>query len=291
MVLGAMLSATVFVLPFKVAARGGRGGGAALGLMAFVVLLYLPRVALRFRSVPALRRRGALVLASKLAAAAALGNIAQGYAFETLHPGVASTVIQMNLLFVAFLGALWLRESLSRAMILGLLLVTGGLWVAQLGGEGMSMSWERGIFWALLAAFGFSLLDVLSRRESHRADPVLTNGLRALGGAVLLAFVPGAIAQLSEMSSYELGALATAAFFGPGLARELLIRATVVMPAVEVALLQQLRGLLALPMASVVFGHWPSWAQWLGCLLILAGVTVPFLLELRKRRAAQEEVI
>ncbi len=281
MVLGAVLSATVFILPFKAAAEGGRGAGAALGLLGFVVVLFGPWAVARIHLLPAPVRLGSFSLAWKLAIFAAWGNVAQGYAFEQLHAGVATTFIQMNVLFVALLGVLWLGERLRYGVALGVFLAFLGVLVSQYPALSGHFSWSVGIFWAIGAALGFSLIDVLARRGAHAADPLLTNVIRALGATLLLSFVPGAVQQFLEMDREQVAACAAAALLGPGIARQLLIHAAQELPAVESALLQQLRPLLALPLGSVVFDQWPSDWEWIGCGFIIAGIIAPFVLRQR----------
>lgn len=281
-VLAAVLCATVFVIPFKIAARDGRGAGAALGLLSFVVVFFLPRIISRYPQLSVEKRSRSLALSWKLAIAAALGNVAQGFAFEELHAGVAASVIQLNVVFVGVLGALWLKEALSRARLLGIGLVLGGLFLVQGREAAGHFEWDTGILWGVGGALCFSLMDLLARRRSSEVDAAFTNLVRAFLAAVLLSLVPGAVDQLLAMGRTELLACAVAAILGPGLARELLLSAAKEVPAVESALLQQLRPLLALPLSSLVFSFWPTSEQWAGCLLIFAGVCVSLLLSRRR---------
>lgn len=271
----AVISAAVFVLPFRVAARDGRGAGAALGLLLSVVVLFAPWAARRWRRLAPPLRQNSFHLAWKIALAAAFGNIAQGYAFEMLHPGVAATVVQMNVLFVGLIGALWLREKLTLVTWIALLLSVAGAALSQSTLSNAAVELDWGVVWGLAAALGFSMMDLLSRREAHGVDSVVTNVLRCFGAALLLAALPAARAQLLSMGQTELLACAAASILGPGFARQLLISASRDLPAVESALLQQLRPLLALPLASLVFASWPTVWQWSGCGLISFGVALP----------------
>lgn len=273
----AVICAALFVLPFRIAARDGRGAGAALGLLLSVVLLFSPWAIRRWQGLTSELRQNSAHLAWKLALAAAFGNIAQGYAFQMLHAGVAATVVQMNVLFVGLLGALWLREALGWMTILGLLLSVLGAALTQSPLSLTSRMLDWGVIWGLAAALGFSMMDLLSRRDAHGVDSVVTNVLRSLGAALLLAALPAARTQLMSMGPHELLACCAASVLGPGFARQLLISASRDLPAVESALLQQLRPLLALPLASVVFASWPTVWQWIGCGLITVGVVVPSL--------------
>lgn len=276
-VLTAVLCTALFLLPFKFAAQGGRGAGASLGSLLFVGLLFAPWALSRYLKSDGTKRRATLSFAWKLGLAAGLGNLAQGYAFDTIHPGVAATFIQLNALFVAVLGVFWLKESLRAVTGVGIFLALLGIVLAQWPAVSGQFDWSWGIFWAVLAAFAFSIMDLLSRRDSRGADSVVTNVLRAWVAVFLLALVPGVLRQFLGMGEREIAACALAALLGPGLARGLLISASRELPAAESALLQQLLPPLALPLTSFVFGFWPTKWEWWGSAFVGAGVMLPLL--------------
>jgi drug/metabolite transporter (DMT)-like permease len=217
--------------------------------------------------------------------AAALGNIAQGLAFELLHAGVAATFIQMNILFVALLSVIWLGEALDLGTVLGMALALAGVFVTQWSSLSGHFEWSVGVFWAVLAAFGFSCIDALSRRYAQGVDAVVTNVGRAGIGTLLLACLPGALHQFLSMEVSQIAALALAAILGPGVGRLLLISASRELPAAESALIQQLRPPLALPLTSLVFGVWPTEWEWWGSMLVAAGVVVPLSVAMRRRES------
>ncbi len=276
-VLGAVVTATLFVLPFKVAADDGHGAGAALGLLAFVCILFGIPAAVRATQSSKDTLRRSWSLGWRIALAAAAGNIAQGYAFSTLHAGVAAVLIQTSLLFVALLGFVWLGEPTRRAVALGIVLTLLGVAATQIDALTSNLQLNTGVFWALAAAFGFALIDVISRKGSQGTDPMVTNVVRAALAVVVLAFVPHAVEQLLAMGPQRWFACALAALLGPGLGRLLLLSASKDLPAVESALLQQTRPLLAIPISSLYFSVWPTGAEWLGCGLIFVGLVLPLV--------------
>lgn len=284
-VLTAVLLSTLFVVPFKVAASDGHGLGAALGLLFFVAILFSPWACLRFPQMRKQARRATFSLSWRLGIAAALGNVAQGLAYDLLHAGVASTFTQMNVLFVSLLSVLWLGERLRLGLGLGIGLALTGVVLSQWPAIVGHFSWNMGVLWAVLAAFGFSWLDILSRRDSHGVDTVVTNVGRSWVATLLLSLIPGALHQFLDMSLVQTCACALAALLGPGLGRILLISASRDLPAAESALLQQLRPPLAIPLTSVVFGVWPTVWQWWGSGLVAAGVVIPLLVALYQRRS------
>lgn len=276
----AVLSATLFIFPFKIAASQGHGKGAAFGLLLGVcVWLGIP-AGVRYARSDKEKKTRTLRLGWRLAIAAALGNIAQGFAFAELHAGIATVLLQTNFLFVAAFGSLWLREKLSGVLILGLGLTMVGVaatrW-SDLTTANAAFGWGVGwgVLWALGTAICFSMMDLVSRRHGSGTDSLVANAHRSFAAAVLIALVPGTLCQFVSMEPSRWGACLLAAALGPGLARNLLMSAAKELRAVESALLQQLRPLLALPLASAYFGNWPSLSEWIGSALILLGVVLP----------------
>ncbi len=264
------------MIPFKIAASAGHGRGAALGLLLGAALWFAAPALYRWRSLEPVQKSASLRLALLLTVAAAAGNVAQGLALARLHAGVASVILQTQLLWVALLGWIWLRERVRPMLGIGLVLCLAGLSVMR-GTDLYGLRLEGGVLWALLAALGFAMMDITSRKHAARADSLVANALRALLAACLVALVPGSIGELMEMTPVQLGALALAALLGPGAARQLLIMAARDLPASESSLLQQLRPLIALPLASLWFGVWPRPQEWTGCVLILIGLGLPLL--------------
>ncbi|MCH2108533.1 MAG: DMT family transporter [Polyangiaceae bacterium] len=284
LVLGAMLSATAFILPFKYAARDGYGAGAALGLLISVSVWLFPPALYRFsKDSPDLRRRS-FKLGWRLSLAAALGNIAQGFAFMELHAGVATVFIQTSVVFVALLGRLWLKEPFQPIFRLSLFFCLGGVVYSQLPFPTEMSQLNHGIFWGLASAFGFAMLDLLSRRYSQGADLIQSNFIRSLLAAVIISFLPGAVSQLLDFGAHRWLAISVAALLGPGIARQLLLQASKTLPALESSLLQQLRPVLALPVASLTFGIWPTHHEWWGSSLIILGVALGPVWTLCRRR-------
>ena len=286
-VLGAAFLATLFIVPFKYAARDGNGAGAALGLLLSVSLLLLPwggrRLLLASKDV----RKSTLSLGWKLGLCAAFGNMAQGFGFAVLHPGLASVFVQMGMVFVAILSVVWLKEKLSVHLLAAVILCVTGIVFSQravLTG-GVKINW--GVAWAIGAALGFALMDLLSRKHANSVDLVACNWIRSLWGTLILACLPGAIPQLLNFTPMQWGAVFLAGFIGPGLARQLLLSAARNLPAVESSLIQQFRAVMVLPLGSVAFGVWPTSDEWVGAAFIVTGLFVPPLIMFIKSRSKQ----
>lgn len=284
-VLGAAFLATLFIVPFKYAARDGNGAGAALGLLLSVSVLLLPWGSRRFLRASKEVRKNTLSLGWKLCLCAAFGNISQGFGFAALHPGVASVFIQMGMIFVAILSVVWLKEKLSVPLVVAMLLCMTGIVFSQraaLSG-GTEINW--GVAWAIGAALGFALMDLLSRKHANQVDLIASNWIRSVGGTIILACIPGAITQLLHFTPIQWGAVFLAGLIGPGLARQLLLSAARSLPAVESSLIQQIRAVMVLPLGSIAFGIWPTSDEWIGAVFIIVGLFIPpFIMFVKLKR-------
>ncbi len=286
-VLGAAFLATLFIIPFKYAARDGNGAGAALGLLLSVSVLLLPWGGRRLLSASKDVRRSTLSLGWKLGLCAAFGNMAQGFGFAALHPGLASVFVQMSMVFVAILSVVWLKEKLSMYLVGAVILCVTGIGFSQRAALTGRVEINWGVAWAIGAALGFALMDLLSRKYANRVELVASNWIRSLWGTLILACVPGAITQLLNFTPMQWGAVFLAGLIGPGLARQLLLSAARNLPAVESSLIQQFRAVMVLPLGSVAFGVWPTIDEWVGAAFIITGLSVPPLIMFIKSKSKQ----
>ena len=179
-VLGAAFLAPLFIVPFKYAARDGNGAGAALGLLLSVSVLLLPWGGNRIVAASKEVRKNTFSPGWKLGLCAAFGNVAQGFGFTALHPGLASVFVQMSMVFVAIFSVVWLKEKLSARLWAAVTLCATGIAFSQRAASTGVAKINRGVAWTIGAALGFSLMDLLSRKHARQVDIVASNWIRSL---------------------------------------------------------------------------------------------------------------
>lgn len=103
---------------------------------------------------------------------------------------VTAVIVSMNPLFVAMFGHLILKEKMSLGYVLGLILGVFGIIVLVIGevdmANGKYLNLPLGIALAVVAALGFGLYTVLTKRAVERYGNLATNSVSFIGGAILL---------------------------------------------------------------------------------------------------------
>ncbi|MFG1945184.1 DMT family transporter [Nonomuraea sp. NPDC048826] len=197
--------------------------------------------------------------------------------------GVAvATVITMGAtpVFTALGGRLFLRERLGASGLAALLAALAGLVLLTVGspadatGDGGGML--AGTGFAMLSAFGYAGVTLLSRRRGTAAEPgnpLATAAAGFLVGAACVlpfALAGGVLPRVSWESAALLaflGAVPTALAYG------LFFRALTKLSATTVAIVSLGEAAFAALVGVALLGERPGPASWAGCaLLLLAGV-------------------
>lgn len=222
-----------------------------------------------------------------------------------MPPGLASLVLQAQVLLTVVIAAVWLREPPTRMQLVGVAVGAAGL-VTIAVGRGLTAP-VLPLLVLLLAALSWAVGNVLTRRAGAlRATGTAGSGLRAgLGITVwsglvvpLPAFalswvVEGPQAIATAMTHLPWAAIASTAFtaylsslVGYGIWNTLLARYAVARVA-PFAMLVPVFGMTA---AAVLLDERPSSAEWLGGAVLLAGVAAAVLLRPRSAREVGVEV-
>ncbi len=186
--------------------------------------------------------------------------------------GSASLLIATSPVFIALFARFFLGERLSRGAWAGLLLAFLGAGLIALG-EGEGFGFDPGAVLVLLAALSGSLYFVgqkpLLARYSAQAVTVYT---LVAGTLPLLVFLPGLKAALAEAPRSSLLAALYLGVFPGALAYFLWARALARVPASLLASTLYLNPVLAVLIAGVWLGEWPTAPVVAGGLLALLGV-------------------
>jgi drug/metabolite transporter (DMT)-like permease len=279
--------AAAYLIPYKAAAQQAPAESLVLPLLlAAAVLNTVPL------GVGPLRRsvrinRLTLTVALLLGAFSALGNEAVARALAHVDPGVVSTLLRTQVVFVA-LGGWWLlREKVTLRFWLGTLLALAGFILLR-GGlvTGAAVS-TAGLLWGVVAATCFAAMQVIIRRAIKRVDAMVVNSLRLWLGAVFVLCVPGRLALLLEADLGLWLLMGTAALVGPVISRIFLMLALRHMEAAPSTLILFLAPVFAYLLAGLFFHRWPGAMEMLGSLIILVGVALP-VVEVARSQPLQE---
>jgi len=276
----AALLAACYLIPYKAAASLAGPDALALPMLLCAAVLNSLALAPRLRGHRARLNRTSLWAALALGACSALGNEAAAQALGLIDPGLASSVLRVQVLLVAAGGWFFLRERVPLAL-------WGGAGVAMLGFVllRVDLGGPRpalvGLLWVLVAAVSFGVMQLIVRKSVDRIDHLLVNGLRLWLAAGLLACVPGRAADLVAVDGHLWVLLGLAAAFGPVASRLFLMASLRHVTAAMSTLMMFLSPVTAFLAGGLVLGVWPGAAELLGAGIILAGVAWPVWVMLR----------
>jgi drug/metabolite transporter (DMT)-like permease len=269
-------SAAGFLIPYKAAL----GGGHILGPL--FVLLFSAAV---FNTLGSLRGffsgvrldAFAFKVALILAFFTLISNWASIRAIAILEPAIVSALLQTQVLYVALVGRLVLKEALGLSLLFGILSALAGVLVLRYPADSsVEVGW-LGILYVNIAAFGFGMLHVTTRKVISRIHPLSINALRLWISVVGLALMPEVRSDLSELRPEAAALTALAAFLGPFLSRITLMYSARHIEAAKAVLLALTSPVFALVLGAAFLDSWPTGLQLAGCTLVVLGVLVPLV--------------
>ena len=231
--------------------------------------------------------RATLGVVLMLGLASAVGNEAVCRALVWISPGLVSVTLRTQVIFVALLAWLVLREAVGLRFWFGIALALGGFMLLQ-GSLDLARALSlAGMAWALLAAAGFGAMQVVIRRSIERINVLQVNTLRLWFAAGLVALLPGRVTGLGGLDGRIWGLAATAALCGPVLSRLCLMRALRYLPAAHATLALFMAPVFAYLLAGLLLGTWPGIMEVVGSVIILVAIALP-VSELTGKRGGQE---
>jgi drug/metabolite transporter (DMT)-like permease len=236
------------------------------------------RLLRRGRAAPAAPRRlGRLgvSVAVGMAVATVIGNEAVCRALAWLNPGLVSTTLRTQVIFVALGALVLLREPVGPRFWIGTAVALAAYALLRQSLDLPRATAWAGLGWAILAAASFAAMQVMVRRTVTRIDVVRVNALRLVIAVALLALWPGRAVALGSLDARTWALAAAAALCGPVLSRLCLMQALVTLPAAHATLAQLLAPVFAYLLAGLVLGVWPGPLEIVGGLVILFAVALP----------------
>ncbi len=211
-----------------------------------------------------------------LGALSLLGNLASATAITSLSPSVLTILLRTDVLVVALLAWMVLRERVDWRFWLGTAIATVGVIVLH-DPRGDAQIDLRGSAFAFGAVVCFSAMAVATRKAIRRIDPVRVNAIRLWVSLPLWILLAGGFGTLGSMAPDQLGWVALAAFTGPFLARLCLNMSSRHIEARVTSLVVLASPLVTIPLDLVFLGHVPALHELLGGAILLSGIAIPLL--------------
>ncbi len=274
--LAASLLAAGFYVPYKAAAIAAPRGAIVCALLLCAAVFNTAVAVIQRRPVVG---KTTWVAAVVLAVFTIFGNVGMASALAVQKAAVTSVFLQTQVLIVAALGWMFLRERVGMPFAVGALLALAGfvgMNLPALQGTGTSVRMS-GVLWALVAATSFAIMQVYTRGVIDRIDTVVVNAARLWLAVAVLVAIPGNARALAELNSKIWLLCAAAAFLGPFLSRLALMEAVRHISAARAALVIMVNPVFAGVFGFAAFRSIPTALEIGGATLILAGVSAPLL--------------
>ncbi len=219
------------------------------------------------------------------------GNIALGVALEQLGPGVTSTMMQLQVFFIAVGAWLLLRERVGILLVFGAgLALIGFSFFALPSGDSARLPLV-GLACGVLTALCFSGMIIWTRAVISRLDPVSLNAGRLWIAVAGMALWPGMLRNAWQMPWQAWALSFAAAALGPFLGRLCVMYSLRFIGAAQTKLWGMLSPVFAFFFVYLVYGTLPTQRAVLGGLLIVSGVLLPTLSAFWKSRSLGKEAL
>ena len=215
-------------------------------------------------------------------ASSVFGNFAIGKSLEQVNAGLTVLVFRSDLMLVALLGAILLKERLNIHFVMGFILCISGfiiLNIAQVGGM-------EGVFrftpltWAFLGALNFALVQIALKKIIHQINPVLLNMIRLLSGLVLMGLLPPFSLIMRDLATNYIYLAAASAFFGPFASRNLQMYALKHIPVSEHILFTMITPVITLILSWFLWDDIPKTLSLVGGMIIFVGISWPLFFDM-----------
>lgn len=273
------IGSAVFMIPWKLAATSGPSA-ADMVLVLCLGAASLNTISLFFqrpKSIKQIKISGIEWRLSILFAVfTIIGNWASARSIYYLSPAVVTTLMRVEIIFVALIASYFLSEKINPRFWLGLFIVIAGFYVMQ-PSLNLNDDWWLGLLLAVIAALTFACKAVVTRAYIHSIDPNIVNTLR-LWIAVLLWFpLQLSWPDTSQWSWTFVGLVLCAAFLGPFIGRIAFMNSARYVEARISSLVVGISPALAFVFAWLLIDNTPSSSELLGGALIMLGTIISII--------------
>ena len=276
-----------FMIPWKLASTRGPTGVTVFAMLVFAAMcnaaLYpllkhrrenQPSAAVRGDSQTTAPKHREWLVALVLALCTLFGNELSARSIAEVTGPVLNVLLRTEVVWIALLSALFLRERTNTRFWSGATLAGLGLFVLH---DPLASSAEigaPGLWLGLLSALVFSVMAVVTRKYIHEVDTVRLN-LRRLLISLPLCVVGGtSIETLLGADPQQLVYASLAGFCGPVVSRLCLMQSARYVEARITAVTVQLAPPFTVALSFLFFGELPQAREWLGGALMLLGVVL-----------------
>ncbi len=269
-----------YLLCFGAATEYGERNTVVLVLLFWSAVFNSLLTIARIRQTPRPDRKW-IASALFLATMTVVGSIALAIALPLLGAGVTSTILQLQVFFVALGAWIFLRESVGIGLLIGAAMAAGGVALYALPGQSSENLSLAGVAGGLITVAAFGGMLIWTRAVIKDIDPVSLNAGRLWLATAAMGLVPGTAPGVAKLPWQGWLLAAGAAAGGPFVARLAVMYSLRYISAAKTKLWGMLSPVFAFFFVFLVYGNMPTSREVGGGLLIVSGVLLPTIARLR----------
>lgn len=203
-------------------------------------------------------------------------------ALARIPASMNAVLISTNVVFLAILAALILKERIIPARIAGIILALLGVVLVTFNtgfsfGEGALGIDALGCSFSLMAAFSGALYSVIGKKILASNDPLIIVAIALFSGTVMLTILTSATVGFSEIITAGWSTFLIMVFLGLtmiGVAYPLWFVCLKKLSVMQVSIYIYLTPVFAVILSFIILHERFSWLFWVGGMLILGGIII-----------------
>jgi drug/metabolite transporter (DMT)-like permease len=203
-------------------------------------------------------------------------------ALARIPASMNAVLVSTNVVFIAILATLILKEHITLIRIIGILLALFGAVIVTFNkgfsfGEGAGSMDLLGCAFSLLAALSFALYSILGKRILANNDSLIIAGIALFSGTVLLAILTASTVGFTEVIFAGWRTISLMIFLGLtmiGIAYPLWFTCLKRLPVSHVSIYIYITPIFAVILSFIILNERFSWLFWVGGVFILGGIII-----------------
>ena len=203
-------------------------------------------------------------------------------ALARIPASINAVLVSINVVFIAILAALILKERVGAVRIAGIILAVAGVVLVTFNngfsfGNGAGEINLLGCAFSLMAALSAALYSVIGKKVIKSNDPLIIAALAIFSGAVLLTILTASTVGFSDVFLAGWPTFLIMVFLGItmiGIAYPLWFVCLKKFPVSQISIFIYLTPIFAVILSLLILNERFSWLFWIGGALILGGIII-----------------
>jgi len=276
----ATLGGGLYAIPYRLSLETVAPLTVVCGVFLWALLFSLPGAWLARHQTNYSWKIGGITLLISLAGL--LGNYSICQALNRASPTMLVLLSRSEIIITMLLSWLFLKEIITSRAWLAVVVIIAGIIVMKLNTLSFELNEWSAIIWAITAAFGFAVMQVLAKSIIHEINPQVLNVSRLALALVILWSLEEVRSGVAVLEFTEWQWLALAAFCGPFVGRVSYTYALRYLTISKTVIIGSFSPVVSLIFELLVFGTLINGYEASGGTIMLAGILWVFLPGLRR---------